>query len=1102
MDPISLVGLVLTLTGFCGKAVAGVNSLKEAYDDSNLSLTSLAAECATLGAALTVLEELQDEIADIQNHSGASGSLNARGKKITRRDGENDETAPRRLNATAYRNVMNRALNRRNTRNQQSRGANLDHEEQESLPNLFRAIKSLNAETVLLLLRQGEDPNQVDDSGMSPLQRCAALAGPHAAHIASSLVLHGADIDAHRAGTGMTALRVAAKSGNLFVVKALLGMGADPCVMDRLGAQAIHAAVQFGHCDIVEYLLGGSGGHEMGEHGISPTVQAAMWDENSLARDSDCTLLHFAAAGADVDAKMIELLLERGLESEAHSGRGMTALQYAISRRKADVATCLVRHGCDIVPEILRHAERGELELILDAAGSFGLDTMNSQGRTAASLAAEKGLNEALRSLLGKGASATRCDASGRSPLFWSLHIANSEAVEICLLSKPTLSLDDVSAFLRVVISSAAISRSARDRLVALLLTSPDESVRLWVQDIALENDWPEVIIRTLRVESEGDGDVEKVVKRALEMGRHGVVGALLSGKGSSITNPKDNFNLRLIWAIEAGQATIVKYLLEHGATPWGRKRHPSSPLLAACSSGNKALTKLVLQHLLLDTESSQTQGTSSALLDHMREQSLLTLVIKRGMNDLLPLFPWGLINQFNYLEKGLSLLAIVASTTGDLNTARLLLRLGVSANSRSCWSPPEPRENEGILSGDTALSVAIQLDMPDLAALLLRHGAEVDCRRRVPLAIYRRDLHGAPEVRYSETGIVEETPLISVLRCRSRNALKLVRVLLSHGADVNFMPAFFITIGDLAKRYKFELIQDPEQEVGAHWRIRRHQNTFVALTPLMLACMNGSTEVVKAVLADRRIKLSLSASFGPLHLAVISNDVTLLNTLLADGRINVDDIDAPEFRELPFSMDCFMPICLAALGGFLGPLQFLIIHGGARINVHEGNADNVCTPLCLAAYRGHVEVVQYLLGIGACLSRNDATFIAARYNDSLTAILLEELAKREAPGAKQEVLAPEPVQSQPLSPLGTPKKRTLGRKLSALLRREKLSTSLSQVALEAVQEVSDKRRHSLVVSEEQVLVPLLPEARDMMGMAEIEHQRASMLNSHNRNLR
>lgn len=121
MDPISLVGLVLTLTGFCGKAVAGVNSLKEAYDDSNLSLTSLAAECATLGAALTVLEgtlsrqsslksssdtkrlfgengtftdalhgsirccfmtmsELQDEIADIQNHSGASGSLNARGK--------------------------------------------------------------------------------------------------------------------------------------------------------------------------------------------------------------------------------------------------------------------------------------------------------------------------------------------------------------------------------------------------------------------------------------------------------------------------------------------------------------------------------------------------------------------------------------------------------------------------------------------------------------------------------------------------------------------------------------------------------------------------------------------------------------------------------------------------------------------------------------------------------------------------------------------------------------------------------------------------------------------------------------------------------------
>ncbi|KAH7120565.1 hypothetical protein EDB81DRAFT_814412 [Dactylonectria macrodidyma] len=269
-----------------------------------------------------------------------------------------------------------------------------------------------------------------------------------------------------------------------------------------------------------------------------------------------------------------------------------------------------------------------------------------------------------------------------------------------------------------------------------------------------------------------------------------------------------------------------------------------------------------------------------------------------------------------------------------------------------------------------------------------------------------------------------------------------------------------------------------------------------------MFACLNRDPGVTKILLANQQINLSLTATFGPLHLAVMSNDMTLLNTLLTDGRIDVNDKDAPEFRESPSSMDCFMPVCLAALGGLLGPLQLLITHGGARIDVHGVNLDDVCTPLCLASYRGHIEVVQYLLSIGASLSRNDPTFIAARYNDSLTTILKEELAKRDALGAKQETSAPEPVQNQPPSPLGTPKKRTLGRKLSALLRRERLSATPSQVALEAVQEIPENKRHTLMVSEEQILASLLPETRHAVGMAEIERQRASMLNSHNRNLR
>ncbi|KAK0701609.1 hypothetical protein B0T26DRAFT_681740 [Lasiosphaeria miniovina] len=55
MDPASIVGLVLSLSGFCAKAVSGINSLKDKWVGSNLSLASLATECATLGATLSVL---------------------------------------------------------------------------------------------------------------------------------------------------------------------------------------------------------------------------------------------------------------------------------------------------------------------------------------------------------------------------------------------------------------------------------------------------------------------------------------------------------------------------------------------------------------------------------------------------------------------------------------------------------------------------------------------------------------------------------------------------------------------------------------------------------------------------------------------------------------------------------------------------------------------------------------------------------------------------------------------------------------------------------------------------------------------------------------
>ncbi|KAF5005056.1 hypothetical protein FDECE_8472 [Fusarium decemcellulare] len=1006
MDPISLTSLVLSLTTFCGKAVAGLNTLKDSWDDSILSLTSLAAECATLGAALSVLEdtllkpsslnssydakrpvldekgsvtealtssiwccfmtisELNDEIAQIQKHADTPGTLKARGKvayiinegrisqlagllrgqsgvlntlqnvlqrqsleemekmmrlhnsQVRRVKSESEKSWRRRnkgarpprslvdvesvvnadtatttstmfqkpfdfddiaVNATAYRKVLSRAM--RSQDNLLSRGNSTSKSDEGNPSNLFAAVKALNFDAVSLLLRDGHDPNQADVSGMTPLQRCASLVNPDAARIVSALVHHGADIDAHRPGTGTTALRLAAKCGNLSVAKTLIGMGADPSITDRLGSRAIHAAVQFNHADIVGYLLGSHDGNPDLE------FQAAMWDDQEMTRDSNCTLLHFAAASMDADDKMVKLLLDHGLDSTIRSERGKIALQYAASRRKASVVSCFVQHSCDMVPEM-------------------------------------------------------------------------------------------------------------RDE----------------VRELALQNDWPEVMNSSLQAGKTTHSEIQKLAERAVCRGRYKVADALLAGLVTVSNDPKETLGLQLMFAVEGGHIELSKYLLKQGASPWGLESQPSSPLSAACSFGH-----------------------------------------------LVPLLPWDILNRHNYLENGRPPLVIVAATTGQLEVAETLVRLGVDPNETTWWDPPVPWN--GLYCGETALSFAVRRGLVEWVRFLLANNAQVDCRIRIPSESGRRG-----------SFIIEDTPLTTVLRSRQPHKLELVKILLSHGADVNFvleLPSS--TIGDAARRHEFELIEDVPEPLNPH---RRGLDTHVVLTPLMLACEDGAPALARAILADSRIDLSLTRNFGPLHVAVMSNNLVLVETLLADGRFGTGDIDLDQ----PF-MDSFWPVCLASLGGFLEILEVLVDQHGADISSPFGDIDVTCPTLCLAARSGQIEIVKFLLRVGADLSWGDRTFLAARSNGALTAILVEEIWTRHARTGEAFPISPTSTETALSLPLGTlPSPPVTPNKASRLKRR-------------------------LTISEEYVSVPALLEARYLIAVQDVERQHAQRATWNSMNL-
>lgn len=208
------------------------------------------------------------------------------------------------------------------------------------MPDLFAAVQNVDLQTASLLLRQGGNANQTDGSGMTPLQQWASIPGHDSARLVSMLVLHGADVDAHHPGTGMTPLRLAAKFGNILVVKALAGLGADLSVRGRLSAQAVHTAVQFGHCDVVEYLIDeatrarGEQDADNRENAIG--ILATMWDDNKLTRENDCTLLHFAAASNDAGKKWSTSCSVGGWTQPLHQSAGeLSCSTQSPTRRRA-----------------------------------------------------------------------------------------------------------------------------------------------------------------------------------------------------------------------------------------------------------------------------------------------------------------------------------------------------------------------------------------------------------------------------------------------------------------------------------------------------------------------------------------------------------------------------------------------------------------------------------------------------------------------------------------------------------------------------------------------------------------------------------------------
>jgi ankyrin repeat protein len=161
--------------------------------------------------------------------------------------------------------------------------------------------------------------------GMDSPLADAAMNGDRAA--VRSLLQKKADVNAPQAD-GATALQWAAYRDDLELADLLISAGANPKMANREGATAMQLASLRGSAPMIEKLLnGGAEVNERGTHGETP--------------------LMFAARNGNLQA--LTLLLKRGAEINAkESLRGTTALMWAVEQKHVEAVNLLIQQGADV----------------------------------------------------------------------------------------------------------------------------------------------------------------------------------------------------------------------------------------------------------------------------------------------------------------------------------------------------------------------------------------------------------------------------------------------------------------------------------------------------------------------------------------------------------------------------------------------------------------------------------------------------------------------------------------------------------------------------------------------------------------------------------
>ncbi|MCK5683641.1 ankyrin repeat domain-containing protein [bacterium] len=254
---------------------------------------------------------------------------------------------------------------------------------------LNAAISCENTEIVRLLLESGADPNIIDQSGRTPLQRNF---DGYVKDYSSLLLENGADPDTLISGEPI--LLYAYKNNKMDLVQKLVDNGVNPDVVDSYGYSVLYRVIQMDSTEILDHFLQlrprmSSGGGDssilvdllyrmkLKQGSGNSEIDYRKMIENFIRNKTGINKQNYRGktplyiAMEQDDLEMVKLLLDNGARTEIVDNEGKTVLYSAVVQNKIDFIRIFIEKGADPniidnngVPMLHAAIDNGNVEIL------------------------------------------------------------------------------------------------------------------------------------------------------------------------------------------------------------------------------------------------------------------------------------------------------------------------------------------------------------------------------------------------------------------------------------------------------------------------------------------------------------------------------------------------------------------------------------------------------------------------------------------------------------------------------------------------------------------------------------------------------------------